>query len=218
MALRAAHDVRTSTRNLQVKMPVHPQHPKDPSLVPMQTEIVTTPSRDWPWFAKSLVLGSLFLFILVFEIAGLVGFGWLGVRGALGLQDLHWIGTGMALIAAVGLGFVISRQLPFMVGEISGRYTLQITHDNAALSPPLLGTALVRRIHLRKSTEVLALPFFPGMTIIILQSGERLSFGLTLPASEITRLQGLIRTALLAHSASCLPSIATTTSGQIRSK
>lgn len=42
----------------------------------MQTEIVTIPSRDWPWFAKSLVLGSLFSFILVLEIAALLSFGW----------------------------------------------------------------------------------------------------------------------------------------------
>jgi hypothetical protein len=56
MALRADHDVRASTGNHQVKMPVHPQHPKDPSLVPMQTEIATIPSRDWAWFAKRLFL------------------------------------------------------------------------------------------------------------------------------------------------------------------
>ena len=47
----------------------------------MQTEIVTAPSRDWPWFTKSLVLGGLFMFILLFELAGLTLFGWLGVRG-----------------------------------------------------------------------------------------------------------------------------------------
>lgn len=160
-----------------MRMPVHPQQPKDPSLVPMQIEIATIPSRDWPWFAKSLVLGALFLFILVFEIAGLMGFGWLGVRGALGLQDQHWIGTGMAVIAAVGLGFAIYHQLPLMVGEISGRYTLQITHDSVAVP---------RRC-----------PSQPH---------------------SLVRLQGLIRTSLLAHSAPCSPSVPTRTSEQIGSE
>jgi hypothetical protein len=201
-----------------VRMPVHPQHPKDPSLVPMQIEIATIPSRDWPWFAKSLVLGTLFLFILVFEIAGLMGFGWLGVRGALGLQDQHWIGTGMALIAAVGLGFAIYHQLPLMVGEISGRYTLQITHDSVALRLRFLGAVLVSRIHLCEPTNVFALQFLPGMTLIMVQNKDRLSFGLTLPPDEIVRLQGLIRTSLLAHSAPCSPSVPTRTSEQIGSE
>ncbi len=163
----------------------------------MKTEIVTVPSRDWPWFTKSLVLGGLFMFILLFEIAGLTIFGWLGVRGLLGLQSQPWIATGIALIAALGLGFVIPRQLPFMVGEIAGYYTLQIARDSAMLRVRLPFSAVVRRIRLSAPTDVGSVPFLPGMTLIMLQSEDRLCFGSTLPHGEHLRLQWLIRAALL---------------------
>ncbi len=169
----------------------------------MQTEIVSAPSRDWPWFTKSLVLGGLFLFIMLFEMAGLTIFGWIGVRGLLG-HSQHWIGTGIALIASLGLGFVIPRQLPFMVGEIAGHYTLQIASDSAVLRVRQPFSAIVRRIRLIHPTDVGALPFLPGMTIIMLQSEDRLCFGSTLPHAEQLRLQGLIRAALLADSATGL--------------
>jgi hypothetical protein len=171
----------------------------------MQTEIVTAPSRDWQWFTKSLMLGGLFLFILLLEIAGLVVFGWLGVRGLLGLQSQHWIGTGIGLIAALGLGYVIPRQLPFMVGEISGHYTLEMAPDSAVLRLRLPFSALVRGIHLSHPTGVGELPFLPGITLVMLQSEDRLCFGSTLPRGEQLRLQGLIRSALLTDSAPCPP-------------
>ena len=167
----------------------------------MKTEIVTVPSRDWPWFTKSLVLGGLFMFILLFEIAFLTLFGWLGVRGLLGLQSQPWIATGIALIAALGLGFIIPRQLPFMVGEIAGLYTLQITRDSAVLRVHSPFSAVVRRIRLSDPTGVGLVPFLPGMILIMLQSEYRLCFGSTLPHGEQLRLQGLIRDTLLPVSA-----------------
>lgn len=172
----------------------------EPSIAPMQTEIITAPSRDWPWFTKSLVLGSLFMFILVLEIAGVTIFGWLGVRGLLG-QSQHWMGTGIALVAALGLGLFIPRQIPFMVGEIVGHYTLQIAPDSAVLCVRQPFSAVARRIRLIHPTAVGALPFLPGMTLIMLQSEDRLCFGSTLPHGEQLRLQRLIQNALLPESA-----------------
>ena len=167
----------------------------------MQIDIVTIPSRDWPWFIKSLVLGALFVFILVLEIAGLTIFGWLGVRGLLGLQSQHWLGTCIALIAALGLGLVIPRQLPVMVGEIVGHYTLQIAADSAVLRVRLPFSAIVRRIRLSHPVDVGAIPFLPGLTFIVLSSEDRLCFGSTLPHGERVRLEELIRAALVAVSA-----------------
>jgi hypothetical protein len=137
------------------------------------------------------------MFILLVEIAGMTIFGWLGVRGLLGLQSQHWLGTGVAIIAALGLGFIIPRQLPFMVGEITGHYTLQIALDSAVLRVRLPFSVVVRRICLSHPTDIDGLRFLPGMTIIMLQSEDRLCFGSTLPRDEQLRLQGLIRAALL---------------------
>ncbi len=168
----------------------------------MKTVIVTVPSREWQWFIKSLVLGGLFMFILLSEFAGLTVFGWLGIRGLLGLHAQPWIATGMALIAALGLGFVIPRQLPFMVGEIVGHYTLEIAPDSAVLRVRLPFSAVVRRIRLSDPTYAVTAPFLPGMTIVMLQSKTRLCFGSTLPHSEQIRLQGQIQAALLPVSSS----------------
>lgn len=129
-------------------------------------------------------------------------FGWLSVRGLLSLHSQHWIGTVIALVAALGLAFVIPRQLPFMVGEISGHYTLQIAPDGALLRLRWPFSAAVRRIRLSAPANVGALPFLPGMTLIMLQGQDRLCFGSTLPHGEQLRLQGLIRAALLPASAS----------------
>lgn len=167
----------------------------------MQTEIVTAPSRDWPWLTKSLILGGLFIFILTLEIAGLTFFGWLGVRGLLGLQSQHWIGTAVALIATLGLGFIIPRQVPFMVGELTGHYTIQMSADCAVLRVRLPFSALVRRIHLSHLADVGELTFMPGITLIMIQGEDRLCFGSTLPFDEKVRLQGLIRAALNSISA-----------------
>ncbi|MCX6855859.1 MAG: hypothetical protein NTV80_13245 [Verrucomicrobia bacterium] len=163
----------------------------------MQTEIISVPSRDWQWFTKSLVLGGLFTFILLFELTGMSIFGWLGVRGLLGLQSQPWIATGSAFIGALGFGFVITRQLPFMVGEIAGYYTLQIALDCAVLRLRLPVSLVVRRIRLTNPTYVDVLPLIPGMTLIMLQSKDKLSFGSTLSHGEQLRLHSLIRAALM---------------------
>jgi hypothetical protein len=167
----------------------------------MKREIIIVPSRDLQWFTKSLVLGSLFIFILVFEIAAMTVFGWLGIRGLLGLQSQPWIGTGAGLIGAIALGCIIPRQLPFIVGEIAGYYSLQIALDSAVLRLRWPFSALVRRINLSHSTVAGVIPFLPGMTFIMLQSEARLCFGSTLPHGEHLRLLGLIREALLTVSA-----------------
>ena len=91
-----------------------------------------------------------------------------------------------------------------MIGEIAGHYTLQIALDSAVLRVRLPFSAVVRRIRLSHPTDVGAIPFLPGMTLIMLQSEDRLCFGSTLPHGEQLRLQGLIRAALLPVSASHL--------------
>ena len=138
----------------------------------------------------------IFLLVLTLELVGVSVFGWIAAQGLFGWKQQHWIGTFIAFIASVGLSLVIPRQIPSMVGEVTGSYLLRLSVDRAELLTRRPFTSIVRSIGLSPPAYVGVLRFLPTMTLIMIQAEERLCFGAALDSNEQIRIQGLIREGL----------------------
>ena len=107
-----------------------------------------------------------------------------------------WFATLIALVPVVGLLLVIPKQLPVVLAELVGRYTVQVGPEAITLRSDCAWFTKVRRIARSEDAYAAAAPFCPGFGMVMIQAEQRLNFGLILPSSEHVRMAEAINLAL----------------------
>lgn len=153
-----------------------------------KANITTHPRYDGLWALRAGVVGSLFAFIILCELAFLTFFVGVIYRGLMDPSHHHWLGTVIAVLPLGGLGYLLPRQLGFMYSELAGRYNIAISNDQIIVRPNRFQIGAPKPIRRSHQTSACLGRFLPMIEFVMIQDENKLAFGSTLPADERRRL------------------------------
>ena len=153
-----------------------------------RANITTHPRYDGSWAIRAGLLGSLFAFIILIELAVLGIFVVVLTTGLMDPSNHHWLGTLIAVLPLGGLSYLLPRQLGFMYSELAGGYTISVSDDQIIVRPSRFQTGAPKPVRRSHQTFVYLGRFLPMIEIVMIQDDGRLVFGSTLPAEEQRRV------------------------------
>ncbi len=166
-----------------------------------RANITTHPRYDGSWALRAALVGSLFAFIMLIELAVLGIFVGVLYAGLMDPSHHHWLGTLIAVLPLAGLSYLLPRQMGLMYSELAGCYNVSVSDDQIIVRPSRFQTGAPKPVRRSHQTFAYLSRFLPMIEFLMIQDDGRLAFGSTLPADERRRVLNEIIAALEASRA-----------------